>query len=102
MKILMCLAVIGMSLTAVHADDMKDNIWDASEDPIEANCVLGDKDLNIKYNVLKALNEAKLSVANGTKDDKINISGEDNNENSIVIEPGSKVNNVINIVNPGK
>ncbi len=76
--------------------DLDDGISKYTDDSIAKNDKAGKTDTNISYIIVKAKSKAK----NCSKNSKCNNG--DNNENSIVIGPGSNVKEVINIVSDKK
>lgn len=93
-----------LGTTPAWADDFKDGISEFTEEAVEAGDQLGDQDININFIIADALAKAKavkqraLEATSNSLRSQISGGQDDSNENSIVIEPGSKIGTVINIV----
>ncbi|MCK5241361.1 hypothetical protein KAR34_02805 [bacterium] len=124
----MMIAIVLIGVASAWANDFKDGISEFKDEPIATDDKLGDKDTNINYIITYAIGKAKASryqamrkikeglqtdqedkktdnqadknARNAKKDLRLNYCDDkvDNNENSIVIEPGSKIDTVINVV----
>ncbi len=90
----------------IYADDLSDGISEYVDDTVSSNDNIGsNKDNNINFVVVDAIGKAKTAKkdeANGVSNKReiTNIvdKSTDNNENSIVVEAGSNVDKVTNIV----
>jgi hypothetical protein len=102
------LAFLWVSVPQALAADTDDGISEFNEEPISADDNLGSKDTNVKFVVADAIAKAKMK-ANASKDDKdsgndgktrsnVNTGDDENNQNSVVVGAGSKVDKVYNIV----
>ena len=116
-KILALVGVwFGMTAPTVQADDLNDGISQYTDENVAGDDSIGSKDTNINFIVVDAIGKAKVVQHQAEKeaedeaaetgeegeDQKSRINYNDgkseNNENSIVVEPGSNVEKVINIV----
>lgn len=92
------------SIASTGASDFNDGISKFTDEPIAADDKLGDKDTNINYIITYAIGKAKAAKHQALRATKKELrtnyhdNSGDNNENSIVIEPGSKIDKVINVV----
>ncbi len=89
----------------VWAGDQDDDIANFLDEPISADDSLGSKDNNISYIVSTAVGKAKNKAAQGSgtaKDTNSKVNYNDGtgdvNENSVVVEAGSRVDKVYNII----
>ena len=111
-------ALLGLFLpSSLFASDLSDGISEYTEEPITTEEKLGDKDTNINFIIVDAIAKAKMAEKeamekkknkaieeneNGKKNNatisNIKDGNQDNNQNSVVIESGSKVDKIYNIV----
>jgi hypothetical protein len=89
----------------LQAADTDDGISEYTDEPIAGDDTMGSKDTNINFIVIDAIGKAKMKrkqASDGQKDpndqSNYNDGSGDSNTNSIVLEPGSKVDKVYNIV----
>jgi hypothetical protein len=105
---LTCLLAVAFSLgifmmPAHAADDLSDGISEYTDENVSGDDNIGNnKDNNINFIVVDALGKAK-SKKEKDANDKGNITNVDdgsveNNTNSVVVEAGSKVDKVYNII----
>jgi hypothetical protein len=92
----------GLSLAA-HSDDLNDGMSEYTDENISADDAIGsNKDNNINFIVVDALAKAKSKKANDAKDKStianIDDGSVERNVNSVVVDAGSKVDKVYNIV----
>jgi len=102
--IIISLAVFSLLLSpCVYAGDLDDKIGNYTDDPIEGNNKLGGDGINIKYTIMKAKSQAKVTensaTNNGTKDGSKSSSS---NINSVEMGAGSKVRGDIIIIDQSK
>jgi hypothetical protein len=89
-----------------YADDLNDGISEYTEENISADEAMGaNKDNNINYIVVDAIGKAKSTkkdkpeaAAKSKEITNIPDAATDNNENSVVVEAGSRVDKVYNII----
>lgn len=82
-----------------RADDFKDNIAEVTDDAVAPEDNLPQKTVNLRYIIADAIGQAKKGKKEADKvQTNINDGTSDNTQNSIVVEAGSRVDKVINIV----
>lgn len=96
--ILAFLLTAGWNPALEAADDFGDGISEAKDEAISEYDNLGSKSTNINFAVVEALTSAKKTQSSGRTITNYDDGSDIDNENSIVVEPGSRVDKVINIV----
>jgi hypothetical protein len=105
--ILGMLMVMMLPQARLWANDLDDGISTYTDESIGADDSLGKKGTNINYIVVNAIGKAKMKHGddpkNKAKEGKKTVTNvydgkSDNNENSVVVESGSKVDKIYNIV----
>ncbi len=90
-RIIMTMATIGffalLCVNIADAGDLDDRISKYTDDGIAKYDELGKKSVNINFIIVKALSQKGQKKKDG-----------DNNENSVVVEPGANVGDIYNIV----
>ncbi len=96
-----------------QADDLSDGISEYSDESIAAEGGTANKDTNVSFIVQEALTKAKASnkgtennsgglaeSSSATPKDKVNLDDgtSENNENSVVLQPGAKADKIYNII----
>lgn len=82
----------------VLASDLDDGISKFTDESIDADDKMGKPDTNVNFIVLDSMAEAQKRQKAGDKNANFNDGSGDNNENSVVVESGSQVDKVINVV----
>ncbi len=101
---LIIIAAMVMSLIVpglVFAGDLDDGISKYTDESIAADDTMGKPGTNINFIVLDAMAQAKAKQKKGGKGDKtsnFNDGSGDNNENSVVIGPGTQTGNIYNVI----
>lgn len=98
--------LLGVPVLAAGDDNMDfgDGIYDVKEDTIASYDSIGDKDTNINFTIVEAISLAKknrnIDAGQSDDDDLTNFNDGliDNNQNSIVVEAGSRVDKVVNVI----
>lgn len=99
-------ALIMISSSAGWAGDLDDGISSYTEESISGDDSIGKKDTNISFIVVEAVAKAK-AIKNKTPDGEetssdiksnLNDGSMETNENSVVVESGSRVDRIYNIV----
>lgn len=106
-----CIGVLGGWSHPCFADDLSDGISESTDENIAADDSIGsNKENNINFIVVDAMGKAKSAKGEKAGDAAAGKAGakkvlsnvddgeNDKNENSIVVEPGSRVDKVYNIV----
>lgn len=89
----------------VRANDLDDGISTYTDESISSEDSIGKKDTNISFVVIDAIAKAKMMKAKNSDGDdgdsaitNLNDNSQDSNENSVVVESGSRVDKVYNII----
>jgi len=109
--IVVSMLAVFQSVNPAWSGDLDDGISEYTEEPIAADDRIGKKDTNINFIVVDAIAKAKMAEKDDDEekgDEKdsgekktisnINDGTNENNENSVVVEPGSKVDSIYNII----
>ena len=93
------LLVLSILCFFAYAGDLDDGISTYTDDSIESYNSTGKPDPNINFIVVKAMAEAKMGVTNGDGIVNFNDGSGDNNENSVVVGPGTNMGGDIYNIN---
>ncbi len=93
--VLMALSFLPVS-NVVYSSDLDDGISKYRDEAIRGEDQALKTDKNINFIVLEAISNAKKNKESSTSN--FNNGEGDNNENSIVVGPGSQVGDVINVI----
>jgi hypothetical protein len=106
--LMVLLAGMEMGARIVYADDFSDGMGEYTEDAISADdSIGGNKATNINYIVVDALGKSMSKrekdgsdkgTSKGNSVSNLNDGSGDNNQNSVVVGPGSNVDKIYNIV----
>ena len=98
LNILITIVMFISSVLLCHiswADDMDDDISNYTDDSISSEDKLGKADSNINFLILDAISASQ----NGDKETtNFNDGSGDQNENSIVVGPGTQTGDIINVI----
>jgi hypothetical protein len=97
-KWILLAGVLSAGVNGLRAEDMGDGISEATDEPMSGEDKLGDKDINIRFIVVNALSQAKKGKSAANEKTNFNDGSGDNNENSVVLEPGSRADRIVNVV----
>lgn len=95
-------AVLGLTWmlagSPVYAGDLDDGISKYTDESISADDQALKTDKNINFIVLEAISRSQTKGKQGDQNTNFNDGSGDDNENSIVVGPGTQTGDIINVV----
>ncbi len=89
---LVSICLMGMPLG--YAGELDDGISDYKDEPIEADDAALETDTNLSFTIVDSISSAK----SGKGTSNFNDGKGDNNQNSIVVGPGTETGDIINVI----
>ncbi len=93
--VMMMLSVLSLS-SIVYSGDLDDGISEYKDESIRGDDAALKTDKNINFIVLEAISNAQKKNKSATSN--FNDGSGDNNENSVVVGPGTQVGDVTNVI----